>query len=330
MVAGTPSQNLNIDLPTIIKDVVLMSPGTWNEAEYSAHEIQKAFQTTDWNDPTVTSLFLDHPENSNNAAGAWAGRVLNQRMTDNEVIGDLELWDTNTIIKLTMAKAKFGVSPRVIGNDASDGAFKNFVFDNFSIVSKPAIDRAYIELAKKQYNSKSQALYSKETKALDLNESNLTDMKGGKENMSDEVKEEKKEDKVEPQPSKSQESEAPAEAKAEEPAEAPVEEAPKDLNFEDLSADELKALIAKATKALDAKAATVKEMSAAVSSIISKEMEDLKKTVKELKAQLDKPAPKTTPTTGTSNKAPISAQLLPPTHTEGVQELAAMITKEFG
>ena len=137
-----------VTLPTVIKDVTLMSPGTWNGWDYSSEELAKAFESTDWGNHEVTNLFLDHPQNAHNAAGQWAGRILNQKLLeDGTVKGDLEIWDEQTVINLTLAKAKFGVSPRVIGKENEDSnTFTDFVFDNFSIVSKPAQSTASINL----------------------------------------------------------------------------------------------------------------------------------------------------------------------------------------
>ena len=132
----------------IKKDVTLMSPGMWNGWNYSFEELKKAFELTNWEDNQVTNLFLDHPENSHNAAGQWAGRVINQKqLADGTVVGDLEIWDQQTIINIELAKAKFGVSPRVIGKENEiSKSFTDFVFDNFSIVSKPAQSTAMINL----------------------------------------------------------------------------------------------------------------------------------------------------------------------------------------
>lgn len=144
--------NKQIQLPTVIKDVTLMSPGIWNGWNYSSEELRKAYELTDWTNHEVTNLFLDHPENSHNAAGAWAGRVINQnQLSDGTVKGDLEIWDEKTIINLTLAKAKFGVSPRVLGSENEQSqTFTDFIFDNFSIVSKPAQSTAAIELNSKE------------------------------------------------------------------------------------------------------------------------------------------------------------------------------------
>ena len=140
--------NDQVPLSIIKKDITLMSPGLWNGWEYSSEELKKAFNSTDWEDEQVTNLFLDHPKNSHNAAGQWAGRVINiNQLSDGTIKGDLEIWDKQTIINIDLAKAKFGVSPRVIGKeDEVSKIFSDFVFDNFSIVSKPAQSTAMIDL----------------------------------------------------------------------------------------------------------------------------------------------------------------------------------------
>lgn len=138
------------NLPLEIKNVTLMSPGTWNDWNYDVGELRKAYSTTDWSDEHVTSLFLDHPDNPHNAASSWIGRVKNHKqLQDGTVKGDLEIWDENVIFKLTKAKAGFGVSPRVIGQeDLESKSFTDFVFDNFSVVAKPAQSTAMIQLSR--------------------------------------------------------------------------------------------------------------------------------------------------------------------------------------
>jgi len=137
--------------PLIVSDVVLMSPGKWNGWNYDVNELKKAYSSTNWQDELVTSLFLDHPENAANAANAWIGRVNNPRLTsDGSIKGDLEIWDGDVANKLTKAKAKFGVSPRVIGSeDENNKSFCDFTFDNFSIVARPAQSTAVLQLAQR-------------------------------------------------------------------------------------------------------------------------------------------------------------------------------------
>ena len=141
--------SIDTQVPLLIKDVILMSPGKWNGWNYSPEELNKAYSSTNWADEHITSLFLDHPANPHNAASAWIGRVKNpKQLTDSTIKGDLEVWDEDVIFKLTKAKAGFGVSPRVVGKeDKENKMFINFIFDNFSIVAKPAQSTAVLHLA---------------------------------------------------------------------------------------------------------------------------------------------------------------------------------------
>jgi hypothetical protein len=139
----------DITLPYILKDVTLMSPGKWNGWEYRSEDLKNAFVNTDWSSPYISSLFLDHPENPHNAASAWVGKVKNpKQLNDGTIKGDLEFWDEDIVYKLTVAKAGFGVSPRVFGDeDKKNQIFLARAFDNFSIVSKPAQDTAILQLS---------------------------------------------------------------------------------------------------------------------------------------------------------------------------------------
>ena len=166
-----------------------MSPGLWNETNYEASELRKAYISTDWGNAHATSLFLDHPENPNNAAGDWIGKVKNPRqLEDSTIIGDIEIWDQDTAFKMEVAKAGFGVSPRVLGKlDKSTNSFVDFIFDNFSIVSKPAQDTATINLNKEIF---SESLTVRQLSTDDLashpKKKNSKKMKGGKREMSTE------------------------------------------------------------------------------------------------------------------------------------------------
>ncbi len=253
------SSSSGVKLPAIIRDVTLLSPGVWNGFDYPADEIRKAFELTDWNDTNVTSLFLDHPENPNNAASAWAGWLRNQHILDDATVkGDLEIWDEDTVIKLTLAKAKFGVSPRLLGSeDVSRRIFEDFIFDNISIVSKPAQSTAIINLSKKlssglvvkQLNRDdySQDDLAKEkaearirtiaaAKKVGINvsemseENNITQMKGGIKQMSEEVKTEESADTTENKEKPEEKTEE--KTKAEAPAEG--EEAAVELSDADV------------------------------------------------------------------------------------------------
>jgi len=169
--AGTFDLNTkNIDvskLPVIIKDKVLMAPGTWNEETYSPEEIKKAFDNMNWNDKDSISLVADHAsvalDEDNANAGLsvhdWFGFIRNARLDESgtisnvqgAIIGDLEIHDSQIAQKLVNAGAKFGISPRVYGaeSELNPGVVTDFSFKHFAVVTSPAISKAYINLSKK-------------------------------------------------------------------------------------------------------------------------------------------------------------------------------------
>jgi len=134
-----------VKIPYIIKNKVLMAPGTWNDVRYTAEEIKRAYENTDWNNKDVISLILDHADKPLSVHD-WVGWVKNVRLVGDNLVGDLELYDDNVIVKLVKAKAKFGISPRVKGIE-HNGELRNFTFENFSIVTNPAVKKAYINLS---------------------------------------------------------------------------------------------------------------------------------------------------------------------------------------
>jgi len=152
---------INIDLskklsngyekPTIISDILLLEPGNWNSLNYTEEEIRKAFENTDWGNKDNYSLILDHADNPNEAVRNWSGYVKNLRVVDGgKLYGDLEVWNPLVAMYLTEAKAKFGISAKLKGTE-NKGKLKDFTFENFSIVTKPAVRTAYINLS--QINS---------------------------------------------------------------------------------------------------------------------------------------------------------------------------------
>ncbi len=132
-------------IPVVIKDKVLMAPGPWNGVHYTGDEIKRAFDNTDWKDKDNVSLILDHADKPLSVHD-WVGWVRNPKMIGDNLLGDLEIYDENVLIKLLKAKAKFGISPRVKGIEHNN-EFRNFTFENFSIVTNPAVKKAYINLS---------------------------------------------------------------------------------------------------------------------------------------------------------------------------------------
>ena len=145
----------DVEIPKTIKGVTLLTPGLWSGFNYTSENIRLAFQNTDWSNPDVTRLFLGHPPDANNDASLVAGKIENQRMEGSDIVVDLQLWDVQSIINLSEAKLKMGVSPSLKSRDPDSQlintkVFSNFVVQNTSIVPKPAQGAAaYINLSKK-------------------------------------------------------------------------------------------------------------------------------------------------------------------------------------
>lgn len=136
----------SVTIPTVIKDKVLLTPGVWNGMNFSKDQIIMGFNNTDWNDKKNYELIKDH----STSVDAFVGYVRNMRVNDEGVLlGDLEIWDEKMVKDLVLLKAKFGVSARIMGyQEGEDWMIDSF--NNFSIVSTPACDNAYINLSKKQ------------------------------------------------------------------------------------------------------------------------------------------------------------------------------------
>ena len=128
-------------LPHIEKDLVMISPGRWNERIYTEADIIEGYNNTDWSDRDNTAVFADHKDKS---VKQWLGEFKNIRLSDHAVVlGDFHCADFDTATKLKFGKMKSGISPKVIGDD--DGIYvKNFKFLNFSHVINPAVKTAYI------------------------------------------------------------------------------------------------------------------------------------------------------------------------------------------
>jgi len=149
----------NIELPVMIPNKLLISPGIWNDNEYSAKEIEEGFMKTNWNDKAKISLWLNHDDRNTEA---FVGYVRNPTLaSEGRIFGDLELWDEKTAVLLTEAMAKFGISAKLKGEEDKKGKMKNFTFENFSIVTTPACSEAYINLSQKEEEIKITSKYLK-------------------------------------------------------------------------------------------------------------------------------------------------------------------------
>lgn len=137
----------------VISNQVLLSPGVWNEKHYSLEEIEKSIENTDWSDSSVTALIADHNdddiENLPRSVHDWQGRVENIRFESPNLVGDLRLFDTNSIYKLRDGHANFGISVKVSGDNFNNNVC-NFIYKNFSLVVNPACKDAYIKLSKQE------------------------------------------------------------------------------------------------------------------------------------------------------------------------------------
>lgn len=139
------------DLPIIIKNTLLLSPGIWNNVKYTGKEIKDAYLNTDWHNKTNTSLFLDHQDTKEAGVGNWVGYVKNAKVVGDELRGDLVVWNPLLALYLQKAKAKFGISATLKGLENKDkNKMQDFHFESFSIVTRPACKEAFINLSEKE------------------------------------------------------------------------------------------------------------------------------------------------------------------------------------
>ena len=149
-----------VHLPYILRDVTLFVPGTHNGVPYSRDDVNRAFSATNWSDHRITALYLDHSDDWGTdprtgrktvQKGAdvrdYVGQVINVHMEDGRIVGDMEVVDEPTAIKLAYGKAKFGVSPAGQWRYMQNGTGKEFMFRNFAVVVNPAQKEAYIHHA---------------------------------------------------------------------------------------------------------------------------------------------------------------------------------------
>jgi len=182
-----------VTLPYVKKDVILMSPGTWNGFTYTAKSIEMGFNSTDWKDSDNKALYLDHLDRS---ARDWIGEVFNVRLKGDTVIGDLRIVSDKPTAMALAYGAHLGISPKVEGDaDETTQKMNHFVFRNFSVVKHPAIKTAYINSAKAKTSN---ALTQEEPIILPLEVKKLADEEIKKEEPVVEDPEEKKPEEVAP------------------------------------------------------------------------------------------------------------------------------------
>lgn len=166
----------DIELPYVVEDAVLMSPGTWNGIEWTAEEIRKGHENTDWDDQHNRALFSDHEDDDSRH---WIGEVRNVRMRDDELVGDLYIVEREPAMKLKFG-AKFGISPKIFGDN--DGTkMRNFEYDNFSLVFNPAVKTTFLnndsvdEVLDVLEPDDKQALYEELADRLNTGDDTMTD-----------------------------------------------------------------------------------------------------------------------------------------------------------
>lgn len=140
------SEELNLtDKSYIIKRATLMSAGKWNNNNYTADEIKKAFESTDWNYPNNRYLYLEHQDGG---VGAWIGEVVKPYFDNDSLYGDIVIHDPIWSAKMKNGKPRFGISPRLRGNvNDKDNTVKDFLFENFSLVQNPAVKTTFFNNA---------------------------------------------------------------------------------------------------------------------------------------------------------------------------------------
>lgn len=325
-----------MNVPTIIPDKILMAPGTWNGVSYSSEEIKKAFENTDWSDKDVTSVILDHSDKPLKVSD-WVGWVKNPRMEGDNLVGDLELYDEPVLVKLVQAKAKFGISPRVKGTE-EEGEFKNYIYENFSIVTNPAVKKAYINLSQERKNCKEVNMVNK-----DINSEDEVVEDEVKDEDVEEDKEKKVEEKKEPEMSADELLEVTtnsdwtdfvAKMRKQDPkmslsdiAKAFKEQTKANEALEQLSEEDLAARIKTLTSILakkkkypypadeGMKAKEVKE---------NKEVQELSQKIIAMEKRLNEPSPKSVVSQELSDKTRMVAP-----HASGVQSFAEYLQNEF-
>jgi len=140
-----------VKLPYILKDKLLMSPGTHNGYTYSSQVLGKIYANTQWNRETL-SLFYDHFDmQKGGGARTWVGEIKNIRFENGSVYGDVVVLDKQAAINLEYG-AKFGISAKVEGrSDRNTKSIVDGMFGNWSLVYKPADKHAYLNSCNEEW-----------------------------------------------------------------------------------------------------------------------------------------------------------------------------------
>jgi hypothetical protein len=133
-----------VKLPYVLKNKVLMGYGNINGWKYTPQVMQDIFNQTVW-DKETCSIYYDHLDPSKPGGGArmWVGEVKNPRVENGIVLGDIHIVNKQAAIDLAYG-ANFGISSRILGRSDGHGNIVEGIFDNWSLVRRPADTRAYL------------------------------------------------------------------------------------------------------------------------------------------------------------------------------------------
>ena len=136
----------------VIRDQIIFSPGKWKGHFYPPEIVKTMFEATNWDDPQINDLFLDHYDGTPDSLGSfirggmatWVGKIKNVRYS-RDIVADLHVVDLNTANKLAYPDTKFGISAKLIaGIKEGTTDILTATYKNTSIVIEPAVKTAYI------------------------------------------------------------------------------------------------------------------------------------------------------------------------------------------
>ena len=144
--------NWNNIEPLVLEHQLLMSPGVWNGNYYSADEIEKAYDMTEWEDEHSADLYYDHMDKAGESAQNWIGLVKNiTKESSGRIYGDLHIIHPVAAAQVALSnfRKKLGISPTVYG-DKINQTIRDFAFKTFSLVRHPAIKTAFLNSEKEE------------------------------------------------------------------------------------------------------------------------------------------------------------------------------------
>lgn len=138
----------------IIKEQIMLTPGTWNGIPFTSESIEEGILGTDWTVPENSSLIKRHPTDENIAQSEdWLGYISNIRylrlvdgVAKDGMYGDVYLYDTDLAKKIAYGKANLALSidaDYVMGEMGAE----NLRFTNTAMVYKPGCSDAKVQLS---------------------------------------------------------------------------------------------------------------------------------------------------------------------------------------